>query len=80
MDAVYGEVQALRAFFADPRVKRYPDGRFSYPSDFPPPDFKPETAPFKHLGVLLEGRTFSQLAAEMKEAYKGVGVKFSAGQ
>ena len=37
MDAVYGEVAALRAFFADPRVKTFPDGRFSYPSDFPPP-------------------------------------------
>lgn len=80
MDAVYGEVQALRTFFADPRVKRFPDGRFSYPSDFRPPDLKPDTAPFKHLDVLLEGRSLSQLANEMKENFKSVGVKFSAGE
>jgi hypothetical protein len=80
MDAVYGQVQALRDFFADPRVKRYPDGRFSYPTDFPPPDMKPESAPFKHLNVLLEGRSFAQLAAEMKEGFKSVGVKFNAGE
>jgi hypothetical protein len=80
MDAVYGQVQSLRDFFADPRVKRYPDGRFSYPTDFPPPDMKPESAPFKHLNVLLEGRSFAQLAAEMKEGFKSVGVKFNAGE
>ncbi|HRH96762.1 MAG TPA: hypothetical protein PLB55_12545, partial [Prosthecobacter sp.] len=49
MDAVYGETEALRIFFKDPRVKRFPDGRFSYPTSFPPPDMKGETAPFKHL-------------------------------
>lgn len=80
MDRVYGEVQALRTFFADPRVKRYPDGRFSYPSNFPPPDIKPETAPFKHLEVFMEGRSYAQLAEQMKTAYKDVGVKLSVGE
>ncbi|MBL9133512.1 MAG: hypothetical protein JNG86_20040 [Verrucomicrobiaceae bacterium] len=77
MEAVYGETQALRAFFADPRVKRFPDGRFSYPSSFPPPDMKPDSAPFKHLEVLLEGRSYSQIANEIRDAYKAVGVKIS---
>jgi hypothetical protein len=78
MDAVYGEVAALRAFFADPRVKTFPDGRFSYPSDFPPPDMKSETAPFKHLKLLLDDRSYSQIAQELVEAYKTIGLKVSA--
>ncbi len=78
MDAVYGEVTALRAFFADPRVKTFPDGRFSYPSDFPPPDMKSETAPFKHLKLLLDERGYSQIAQELVEAYKNIGLKVSA--
>lgn len=78
MDAVYGEVAALRAFFADPRVKTFPDGRFSYPRDFPPPDMKSDTAPFKHLPILLDERGYSQIAQELVEAYKTIGLKVSA--
>lgn len=77
MDAVYGETEALRAFFKDPRVKRFPDGRFSYPTSFPPPDMKSDSAPFKHLDLLLEGRSYSQIAKEMTEAYKAIGVKIA---
>lgn len=77
MDAVYGETEALRTFFKDPRVKHFPDGRFSYPTNFPPPDMKSDTAPFKHLDLLLDGRSYSQIAKEMTEAYKGIGVKIS---
>jgi len=80
MEAVYGDVKALQDFFADPRVKRYPDGRFSYPSDFPPPDIKPESAPFKHLEILMEGRSYAQLAEQIKIAYKDVGVKLTLGE
>ncbi len=77
MDAVYDDTEALRAFFKDPRVKHFPDGRFSYPTNFPPPDMKAETAPFKHLDLLLDGRGYSQIAKEMTEAYKSIGVKIS---
>ncbi len=77
MDAVYGEVEALRVFFKDPRVKRFPDGRFSYPTSFPPPDMKGETAPFKHLHLLLDERSYSQIAQEIVAAYKDIGVKIS---
>jgi len=77
MEAVYGETEALRAFFKDPRVKQLDGGRFTYPTDFPPPDMKSETAPFKHLGILLDGRSYSQIAQEMTEAYKSIGVKIS---
>lgn len=77
MDAVHGETEALRAFFADPRVKRFPDGRFSYPTSFPPPDMKSETAPFKHLALLLDGRSYAQIAQEMTAAYKSIGIKVS---
>lgn len=75
MEAVHGEVEALRTFFADPRVKRLEGGRFSYPRDFPPPDMKPETAPFKHLGILIAERPWPKLAQEIIDGYKGIGVK-----
>ena len=77
MDAVYGETEALRTFFKDPRVKHFPDGRFSYPTSFPPPDMKGETAPFKHLTLLLNDRSYSQIAQEIIAAYKEIGVKVS---
>jgi hypothetical protein len=77
MDAVHEQVRALASFFADPRVKRSEGGRFSYPRDFPPPDLDPSTAPFKHLGVLLDGRSYAQIATEMREGFKTAGVKVS---
>ncbi|WP_395749898.1 hypothetical protein [Prosthecobacter sp.] len=75
MDAVYGETEAQRTFFKDPRVKHYPDGRFTYPADFPPPDMDSATAPFKHLDLLLDGRSYSQIAQEMAERYRKIGFK-----
>jgi len=75
MDAVYGQVAELRAFFADPRVKRMEGGRFSYPRDFPPPDMKPDSAPFKHLSVLVAERPYVKLAQEIMDGYKSIGVK-----
>lgn len=77
MDAVYSETEAMRTFFKDPRVKHLEGGRFSYPTDFPPPDMKSETAPFKHLDLLIDGRSYSQIVKEMTEAYKSIGVKIS---
>jgi len=77
MDAVYGETEALRTFFKDPRVKHFPDGRFSYPTNFPPPDMKGDTAPFKHLTLLLNDRSYSQIAQEIVEGYKSIGIKIS---
>ncbi|WP_395735662.1 hypothetical protein [Prosthecobacter sp.] len=75
MDAVYGETEALHTFFKDPRVKHSADGRFSYPADFPPPDMDSNTAPFKHLDLLLDGRSYSQIAREMIAAYRDIGFK-----
>lgn len=74
MDAVYGEVQAKRAFFADPRVKMLGDGRFSYPRSLTPPDTSGKAA-FKHLPILLEERPYLKLANEIIEGYKSIGIK-----
>lgn len=76
MDAVYEEVSAMREFFANPAVKRSPDGRFSYPTSLKPPDFR---NPFKHIDILLDGRTYSQLAKEIEDKYKALGLKVKAG-
>ncbi|HBJ85942.1 MAG TPA: hypothetical protein DDZ88_19150 [Verrucomicrobiales bacterium] len=78
LDAVHAETEALRTFFKDPRVKRGTDGSFTYPTSFPPPDMKPETGPFKHLKLLLDDRSYSQIAQEIVEGYKGIGLKVSA--
>jgi len=78
LDAVHAETEALRIFFKDPRVKRGTDGSFTYPTSFPPPDMKPETGPFKHLKLLLDDRSYSQIAQEIVEGYKGIGLKVSA--
>ncbi|HYF34365.1 MAG TPA: SHD1 domain-containing protein [Prosthecobacter sp.] len=75
LDAVHGEVAALRAFFADPRVEQLGGGRFRYPSDLKPPDMGDSTAPFKHLRILLDERSYEKLAAEIAEGYKSIGVK-----
>ena len=79
-DAVHTEVEALRAFFANPAVKRFPGGRFSYPTNLTPPDLNPATAPFKHLNQLLAGRTHAQLAQEIVEAYRSIGIKVEASE
>ncbi len=75
MDAVFGEVDAMRKFFSDPRVERIPGGRFRYPSELSPPDLNPETAPFKHLSILVAERPWPKLAQEIMDAYKSIGVK-----
>jgi hypothetical protein len=75
MEAVYGQVAELRAFFADPRVKMMEGGRFSYPRDFPPPDRDPATAPFKNLSILVDERPYPKLAADIIAGYKDIGIK-----
>lgn len=75
MDAVRDEAEARVRFFADPRVKTFPDGRYSYPREMEPPDMDPDTAPFKHLGILLAGRSYEEIAAEIVAGYKSIGEK-----
>lgn len=75
MEAVYGQVAELRAFFADPRVKRMEGGRFSYPHDFPPPDRDPATAPFKNLSLLIDERPYPKLVEDIIAGYKDIGIK-----
>jgi hypothetical protein len=77
MEAVYGDVAALRAFFADPRVKQLGGGRFTYPADMKTPEMPGETTFLKHLPILIEERSYAKLAAEITEAYKTIGVKVS---
>ena len=75
MDAVRDEAESLIRFFADPRVKQFPDGRFSYPEDMEVPDLNPDSAPFKHLDLLLDGRSYEQLAGDVVAGFKSIGEK-----
>jgi SLA1 homology domain 1, SHD1 len=79
-ESVYGDVQALHAFFANPNVKRMPGGRFSYPTSLTPPDMNPLTAPFKHINKLLADRDYSKIAAEIVEGYRAIGIKVIASE
>lgn len=74
MEAVHNQVQEVRAFFANPRVKRMDGGRFSYPTDLIPPDMS-EKAPFKNLAVLLDERPYPKITAEIIEGFKSIGIK-----
>lgn len=78
MDAVNAETAAMREFFANPAVKRLDGGRFTYPSSLKPPDLDPSTAPFKHFDILLDGRSYEQLATEIVAGFKTIGMKVSA--
>jgi hypothetical protein len=75
MEAVHGEVAAMHAFFADPRVKRLDGGRFSYPRDLRPPPFGDEAVIQRHLALLVDGRSYSQLAEEIVAGYRSIGVR-----
>jgi hypothetical protein len=75
MESVHGEVAAMRAFFADPRVKRLEGGRFSYPRDLKPPPFNDEAAVLRHVGLLVDERPYKKLAEEIVTAYRAIGVK-----
>ena len=77
MDGVHGEVESARAFFKNPAVKRSPGGGFTYPRSLTPPDFE---SPHKHLDKLLDGRSYADVAKEMVEKYKTIGVKFAVRQ
>ncbi len=70
----------MQTFFANPAVKRMPGGRFSYPSNLTPPDTDPSTAPFKHLNLLLDGRSYPVLANAMVEGYRSIGIKLFAAE
>jgi hypothetical protein len=39
---------------------------------------EPTTAPFKHLDKLIAGRPYAQLATEITEAYRNIGIKLTA--
>lgn len=77
MEAVHGEVAAKHAFFADPRVKQLGDGRFSYPQGMTLPSMDGRAA-FKHLPILLDGRSYEELARDFETGFRSIGVKVQA--
>lgn len=72
-------------FLKLPGVKRIDGGRIEYPSNLTPPlppqspegvdrDYSEQT-PFKHLGLLLDGRTEAEVEHEMLSRFTGIGLK-----
>jgi hypothetical protein len=75
--------KAMSEFFKLPGVKRLDDGRVSYPITLtlPTPPKEPVGENGKDFGIeklniLYEGRTGSQLEAQMKEGFKKIGIKW----
>ena len=75
MDAVHEEVRKAHEFFANPAVKRSPDGSFSYPRSLEAPDFR--NGALKHVNLLLGEKTFAAVAADIVAKYKAIGVKIT---
>jgi hypothetical protein len=75
--------KAMEEFFKHPGVKKLDNGRFSYPNSLTPPK-RPERPGeqsgkdfgMESLDILYDGRTGSQIEAQMKEAFKKIGVKW----
>lgn len=75
--------QALNEFFKLPGVERLDGGRFTYPPSLQPPqppeppngEELSEKTPFKHLPLLLDGRSVEALQAEINQRFKDYGVK-----
>ncbi|MEM9481193.1 MAG: hypothetical protein AAGA58_16190 [Verrucomicrobiota bacterium] len=71
----------MEEFFMKPGVKRFPDGRFTYPPELTPPaapeppfDLGAANSPGLHrLPLLFDGRSPKQVASEARSALLGVG-------
>jgi hypothetical protein len=72
-------------FLKLPGVRKIEGGRIQYPSNLTPPlppvspdgehsDYNEQT-PFKHLGLLLDGRTEAQVEQEMSARFAEIGLK-----
>lgn len=74
LNAVNEEVTARRTFFDHPEVKVQESGKISHPATIQAPDLT-ETVVFKHLPILLDGRSYEQLASDVQAAYQSIGIQ-----
>lgn len=69
MDAIRSEAQERKAFLADPRVVMTQEGGLTWPRTMGTPGFIDPQHPFRHLPVLLKGRSYSELATQIQDAF-----------
>ena len=63
-------------FFKNPAVKMNPDGSYTFPSDLPQPKAKhSEEFGIEKLSLLFDGRDAAALDADIRTAFKKIGVK-----
>ncbi len=63
-------------FFKNPLVKMNPDGSYTFPSDLPQPKAKhSEEFGIEKLSILFDGRDAAALDADIRAAFKKIGVK-----
>lgn len=77
MDAVYDDVDRRDKILSDPRVERLPNGGWRGPAGFMPPELSFERMPFNHIGLLVDGRPYAQLAEQIEAAFRGAGIRMT---
>ncbi len=77
MDAVHDDVDRRAAIMADPRVEHLPDGGWRMPQGMMPPELTHQRMPFNHIGLLVGDRPYAQLAGEIENAFRGIGIRLT---
>lgn len=77
MDAVHDDVDRRNKILSDPQVERLPNGGWRGPAGFMPAELAFDRMPFNHIGLLVDGRSFEQLANEIETAFRGIGIRMS---
>jgi hypothetical protein len=62
---------------ADPRVEHLPDGGWRMPQGMMPPELTHQRMPFNHIGLLVGDRPYAQLAGEIENAFRGIGIRLT---
>jgi hypothetical protein len=77
MDAVHDDVDRREKILSDPQVERLPNGGWRGPAGFMPAELAFDRMPFNHIRLLVDGRSFEQLANEIETAFRGIGIRMT---
>ena len=76
LDAIGEARDEWDRFFKNPQVKMNADGSYTFPRDLPQPKAKQgEEFGIEKLGILFDGRDAAALDADIRAAFKKIGVK-----
>ena len=77
MDKLKEARGAWDEFFKNPAVQKFPDGRFTFPSNLPrPTQARDESYGLEQMAVLLDGRDGGQLQKDVIAGLKKIGIRW----